>query len=259
MNPEIIKSLLDRPVAFHRCFAHLTGNVTSALMLSQAIYWTNRTKNSEGWFWKSREEWFDEIALTRREQETARKRLKGTGFWKEREDKFAHKLFYRVDLDALIRQLSGLFAQGRKAPFAEGGNELPAEGGKRPSRMTETALPSTSETTSQRLPETTAGNIPSQEAKAITIPQGAILPNGNDPWKAIKVELRDKLNPQSWDTWIRPTRLAYTLAGKLFVAVPSAEFAGWIEDNFGPTIEAARQTLKLEFGGIEFLDPLSGA
>jgi chromosomal replication initiation ATPase DnaA len=91
------------------------------------------------------------------------------------------------------------------------------------------------------------------------IPLEAILPaNGNDPWKAIKTELQKTLNPRSWESWIRPTRLAYTLDAKIFVAVPSPEFASWIAENFGPAIEAAKQALGLEFSGIEFVEGARG-
>ena len=36
--PHPLLQLLDRPIAFHRCFVTLTGSVTAALMLSQALY-----------------------------------------------------------------------------------------------------------------------------------------------------------------------------------------------------------------------------
>ena len=37
-SPLAILNTLDRPIAFHRCFVTLTGSVTVALMLSQAVY-----------------------------------------------------------------------------------------------------------------------------------------------------------------------------------------------------------------------------
>ena len=55
----------DRPIAFHRCFVTLTGSVTAALMLSQAMYWQKRTKDPEGWWCKTVEEWTEETGMTR--------------------------------------------------------------------------------------------------------------------------------------------------------------------------------------------------
>jgi len=264
VKPEILRTLLGPPIAFNRSLVPLVGSVHAALMLSQALYWSDKTKDPEAWFWKSQDEWTEETGLSRREQETARKQLQGTGFWGERYDRYKHRQLYRVDMGALAGALSRHFDEWRKAPFANGGNV--------PSRMAESAIGSTSETTSHRLqypptplpekpgdPENPTAKTAPQEARGLTIPPGAILPaNGNDPWKGVKAELRKSLNPRSWESWIRPTRLAYTLDGKVFVAVPSGEFGDWIQENFMPAIAAAKQALGLEFSGIEFVEGARG-
>jgi hypothetical protein len=99
-----ITQLLDRPIAYHKVFVTLTGSVKAAIMLSQAMYWQPRAKQSDGWWYKSAEEWEEETGLTRREQEQARKdcslfllcKLKGTPatlFWKVDEDALQEALF----------------------------------------------------------------------------------------------------------------------------------------------------------------------
>ncbi len=101
----------DRPVAFHRSFVSIrtkTGGklgVASALMLSQAIYWARRSSDNEGWFYKTQEEWEEETGLTRREQETARKRLRATDFWHEELRGMPARLHFRVDFEALAAAL----------------------------------------------------------------------------------------------------------------------------------------------------------
>jgi len=67
--------ILDRPIAFNPAFKRITGSTVAALMLSQAWYWTKRTNDPDGWFYKTRVDWEDETGLTRYEQETARKVL----------------------------------------------------------------------------------------------------------------------------------------------------------------------------------------
>ena len=244
------------------------------MLLSQGIYWATRTKDSSGWFWKTAQEWSDETALTRSEIEGARKRLRTMAFWREREDRYAHKLFFRVDMDLLITALSelslrrpadakggseGQFDGCGKPAFADAENLHPADAENLHSRMRKTCTRSTSEIFSHRLPEIAATDTSPEETKGLTIPPGAILPaNGNDPWKGVKAELRKSLNPRSWESWIRPTRLAYTLDGKVFVAVPSGEFGDWIQENFMPAIAAAKQALGLEFSGIEFVEGARG-
>ena len=94
------------PIAFHRVFVTLTGSVTAALMLSQAIYWTRRTDDADGWFWKTQSGWEKETGLTRYEQESARERLRALGFWEEKHREMPSKLFFRVDESALNEALA---------------------------------------------------------------------------------------------------------------------------------------------------------
>lgn len=42
----------------------LDGDLYAALFLSQIFYWAGRTKDSEGWFYKSYEQWNEEIPLS---------------------------------------------------------------------------------------------------------------------------------------------------------------------------------------------------
>lgn len=102
-----LPDILDRPIAFYPAFIPLTGGFSSAMMLSQALYWAKRTKNADGWFYKSREEWFDETGLRRSEQETARRRLRASAFWHEELRGVPARLYYRIDYEALLAALLG--------------------------------------------------------------------------------------------------------------------------------------------------------
>ena len=97
----MIETLLDRPIAYHRVFVDVTGSVTAAVMLSQAVYWSKRTKDGDGWFWKTQAEWTEETGLSRSEQETARKRLVECGVWEEERRGIPARLFFRVLTDKL--------------------------------------------------------------------------------------------------------------------------------------------------------------
>src|SRR5436189_269050 len=129
--------LLDRPIAFHRPLVTVTGSVHASLILSQAIYWSRRTIDKDGWFYKRRDEWRDETGLSRWEQETSRKALRKSGFWEERPDRLNHRLYYRVNIPELSRRL--------KSHLREGGNGGVGEDGFPPSTISKT----TSETTSK--------------------------------------------------------------------------------------------------------------
>ena len=137
MNAEILKSLLDRWVAFHPILARLTGGVSSGLMLSQAIYWSSRTTDPRGWFWKSQQEWFDETVLGRREQETARRQLRGKVFWDERYDRLQHKFFFRVDFERLGEALESYWRGYGVIRHSGKAESAPGLGGKRHSKSIE--------------------------------------------------------------------------------------------------------------------------
>lgn len=120
--------LLDRPIAFHRCFVTLTGSITAALMLSQAVYWQQRTKHEDGWWFKTRDEWTEETGMSRREQETARRRLRQLGLLHEERRGVPAQLWYRVDeirLLELLEKLAQTAPSGGANPlFQLGGNAL---------------------------------------------------------------------------------------------------------------------------------------
>lgn len=98
-----ILKLLDRPIAFHRCLVDPAGSVNAALMLSQAIYWTNRLpKERDGWFWKTGTEWTDETGLSRYEQEAARKLLKQRKLMEEKLVGVPATLHFRVVETSLL-------------------------------------------------------------------------------------------------------------------------------------------------------------
>src|SRR5689334_15819094 len=51
-------------------------------------------------------------------------------------------------------------------------------------------------------------------------------------WDRILGLLESKVNPQSFTTWLRPTRLARDEGKKILVAVPSELFATWLTKNY---------------------------
>lgn len=91
--------LIDRPIAFQRSFVRLGVGVTGALLLSQMIYWHNRTDGQ--WFYKTQAELEEETGLSRYEQESARKKLHAIGVLEEVKKGIPAKLYYRVNSEVL--------------------------------------------------------------------------------------------------------------------------------------------------------------
>lgn len=117
-----VLQLLGRGViAFHPRLVKLTGSATSALMLSQTLYWTRilyqknirdsgrYAKEHDGWFWKTRTDWSAETSLSRHEQDSARQRLRQHPFWQEKRTGMPARLWFSIDLDVLARALDADF------------------------------------------------------------------------------------------------------------------------------------------------------
>ena len=121
VTTELLLQVFDLPVSFHRCLIPLTGGVTAALMLSQAIAITQDVDPAaEGWFVRSREEWNLETGLSRWELESARRTLREAGFLEERRAGLPAKLYYRVCTDQVWRALK------EQAQRAASGNQFPS-------------------------------------------------------------------------------------------------------------------------------------
>lgn len=104
-----IDDVLDRPIAFNPAFKKITGSTVAALMLSQAWYWSKRTSDEDGWFYKTIAEWEEETGLTRSEQETARKHLKDIMEVDLRG--VPATLYYRLDKQKILELLGVQFAE----------------------------------------------------------------------------------------------------------------------------------------------------
>lgn len=93
---DALDNLLDRPIAFNPSFKKITGSTNAALLLSQAFYWTKRTKDADGWFWKTRDEWMEETGLTESELDGAREKCRASGVMEEKLKGVPATLHYRV-------------------------------------------------------------------------------------------------------------------------------------------------------------------
>lgn len=95
----------DQPIAFNKHYVFIGCGINGALMLSQLVYWTARTKDSEGWIYKDHHEWTRETGLTRKEQHTARKTLKNLGFISEKKHGVPPRVFFRIERENLYKAL----------------------------------------------------------------------------------------------------------------------------------------------------------
>jgi hypothetical protein len=102
---KLIEAMNEQPIAFNKHYVFLGCGINGALMLSQLVYWTSRTKDSEGWIFKTHHEWTQETGLTRREQDTARATLKSLQFISEKKMGVPRRVYFRVERENLYQAL----------------------------------------------------------------------------------------------------------------------------------------------------------
>src|SRR3954463_6714493 len=73
-----------------------------------------------------------------------------------------------------------------------------------------------------------------------------------DPWVQILGALEKKINRQTYETWLKPTRFSHLKGGIIFIRVPTQEFAN-IGDRYGDLIQEAIDNLGFDFQEVEFV------
>ena len=111
-----------RPVAYYPRLRLITGSTNATLLLCQLIYWCGKQKNSNGWLFKRSKMVLDdpegisdpsnqsiefETGLKYRDQLVARQQLQAKGFLHERYARSEHRLYFKVDFDAIRRAWQG--------------------------------------------------------------------------------------------------------------------------------------------------------
>ena len=197
-----IATYLDRPIAFQRVFVALGAGITGALLLSQAVYWSRRSGDDTGWFFKTQVEWEEETGLTRREQEGARSRLQSMGLLREERRGIPAKLFYRVDFEALQTSLDECAKQDcTKPPIKDDANEQTGthksakqDCAKRTNRPAQNRQTKLRKTTTETTAETTADISSTTADAAVAGASGAAL-------EAERKEAFAALCRQTWESY----------------------------------------------------------
>src|SRR5216683_631838 len=73
-------------------------------------------------------------------------------------------------------------------------------------------------------------------------------------WVRILAALEKKINRQSYETWLKPTRFSHLEGKKLFVRIPSADFQH-VGDRYADLIQEAIDNLGLDVEAVMFTTP----
>ena len=109
IRKEAVVAILGSPIAYYAAFAKVLGGVEAGIFASQFFYWYGKGHDPEGWVYKTQVDIEDETGLSRRNQETARKKLRQLGVLDERYAGMPAKLYYRLNLDVLFPLMNEWF------------------------------------------------------------------------------------------------------------------------------------------------------
>lgn len=96
---------LGRPIAYYPYLSRYLGGVNACVLFCQLFYWQDKATSELG-VHKTSAELQAETGLSYEEQRAARAALRSSGVLIETEKRIEHKIYFRIDEDALERLLS---------------------------------------------------------------------------------------------------------------------------------------------------------
>ena len=103
-NAMILELVAERPIAFIPIVARVVRSPSGGLFMSQLLYWWKKGKKPD-WIYKTIEEFEEETALTRSEQDGAIKKWKATGVLKVALKGVPAKRHFNINAAWLARML----------------------------------------------------------------------------------------------------------------------------------------------------------
>jgi hypothetical protein len=104
-----VKDMLpNRVVGYSPDLARIVGGATIGLFLSQLLFLSDKGANPEGWVYKSEQEMGKETGLTKREQQTARRKLLALGVIAIMRGGFRNTYHFKVLWEKLSQVIAGI-------------------------------------------------------------------------------------------------------------------------------------------------------
>lgn len=114
----VIKSFSgkDNSINIPVVYIKLLEDYTTAAFLNQLVYWSDRTKRTDGYFYKSHKEWQDEMCLSRYQVDRAINKLKKLELLEvvKKKANGAPTLHYKLDMDKLTNWICEKLTNGNE-------------------------------------------------------------------------------------------------------------------------------------------------
>ena len=204
----LIKALTGQTniLTIPRVFIAMTGETDTALLLGQILYWSDRTTDAEGWFYKSAKEWDEELGLSTYQVNRSIKLLAPWGVQtKLKKANGAPTTHYRLDGEQFYKSISK-FLKNRSSRNSQNGfarnaqNRFVKDSQKRSAKdsqidvrrnqksLTETTSETSSETTNDVVAALSALGLTKRQATA-AVKQHQLTNDEVDQWREWKAGL----------------------------------------------------------------------
>jgi hypothetical protein len=234
-----VKDMLpNRVVGYSPDLARIVGGATIGLFLSQLLFLSDKGHNPEGWVYKSEAEMGKETGLSKREQQTARRKLLALGIIAIMRGGFRNTYHFKVLWEKLYQVIE---------KFQRGQN-VPTEPSQRPQNVVTDRQQNVSTESSQR-----QQNVPKEQWQNVATPD--IHRDNNTEIKETKKT--DRENQAIWDKTVEQlkeiqpledveARLTSTTlievtetAARIFV--PNRNTVAWLERRlYGQIVKAIK-------------------
>jgi len=193
-NYDALKALVERIsgqasiITVLRVYVDICGDLETAAVLSQCVFWSDKGRTGDGWFYKSRDEWRREIGIKRSSLETAVDHLCDLGIVETKLGSGTHNAptkLYRVNMDKLTHVVAA-YLSGRLADFNQSNTrsaDSNQSSGLNPANDLADSSQSSYRSLLQRLPQK---QDVTPENAAVTLPV----------WESLLMELRVMWNGQ---------------------------------------------------------------
>jgi hypothetical protein len=235
-----IKDMLpNRVVGYSPDLARAVGGATIGLFLSQLLYLSDKGHNPEGWIYKSEQEMGQETGLTKREQQTARRKLLSLGVIAIMRGGFRNTYHFKVIWEKLYQVIAG-------------------------SKRPQTVTTEKSERL-QNVPTEPVQNVPTQPPERVQNvpteqPQNVATHNRENNTENKKAEKTDRENQTIWENTLEEVKkdlplgeTADRLAGtalievtdtKAMISVPNPFAIAWFERRlYGQIANAIKEVV----------------
>jgi hypothetical protein len=106
----------SRGILYRPIFRDVAGSVTASILLSQIIYWSQ--KSNWDWFYKFKDDWKEELNFSKEEFDLARKKLKDKDLIEWEVRGFERKTYYILNTENLEAEINKVYS-GKSVEKAE--------------------------------------------------------------------------------------------------------------------------------------------